>query len=132
MIHFSCLSRVITSMSKGIKKLAPINGYMTYDEGISKQDIRIGTVDNNLPEKEETFSLMLFSPRGGARVEDSGKESRLTGAHAWPRFHATITKTPLLRARAIVRVNFELIATIIGSIIIFHQWVNYDKPSSSH
>ena len=66
-------------MAKPTEQLKPINGYLTYTEHMNKQDITISTIDDDIAEKKETFSVMLFSPKGGARLDKSYKESRLTG-----------------------------------------------------
>lgn len=68
-------------MAKPNKELKPINGYLTFDPAVTQRKVEISTVDDDTPEDDTPYTLVLYSPVGGARLDTSsaGFKMRLKG-----------------------------------------------------
>ena len=68
-------------MAKPNNELTPINGYLTFEPGVVQRKVEISTVDDDTPEDDTPYTLVLYSPVGGARLDtaSAGFEMRLEG-----------------------------------------------------
>ena len=55
------------------KQFTSINGYLTFNPGVSQGMVTIRTVDDDVPEDDPPYTVVLYSPKGGARLD--------TGSH---------------------------------------------------
>ena len=68
-------------MAKPNKELTPINGYLTFEPEVTQRKVEISTVDDDTPEDDTPYTLVLYSPVGGARLDtnSAGFKMRLEG-----------------------------------------------------
>lgn len=66
-------------MSKSNKQLAPINGYLTYEPGVTERKVTVHTIDDNDPEDDVSYTVLLYSPKGGARLDSAESQMKLKG-----------------------------------------------------
>lgn len=67
----------IGEMAKPNRQLTPINGYLTFNPGVAEQKVLIHTVDDNVPEDNTPYTVVLYSPKGGARLETTSAEFKM-------------------------------------------------------
>ena len=65
-------------MKKSNDDLSPINGYLTFEPYVSQQQLSIHTVDDDIPEDDTSYYVVLYSPAGGARLNTQSNEFILT------------------------------------------------------
>lgn len=65
-------------MKKSNDDLSPINGYLIFEPYVSQQQLSIHTVDDDIPEDDTSYYVVLYSPAGGARLNTQSNEFILT------------------------------------------------------
>ena len=65
-------------MKKSNDDLSPINGYLTFEPYVSQQQLSIYTVDDDIPEDDTSYYVVLYSPAGGAQLNTQSNEFMLT------------------------------------------------------
>lgn len=65
-------------MAKRNDELSPINGYLIFEPYVSRQQLSIHTVDDDTPEGDTSYLVVLYSPTGGARLHTASNEFKLT------------------------------------------------------
>ena len=75
------LFSVVKEMAMPNKELTPVNGYLTFEPQVTERKVEISTVDDNTPEDDTPYTLVLYSPVGGARLDSTsaGFKMRLEG-----------------------------------------------------
>ena len=66
-------------MAKSNEQLTPVNGYLTFDPGVSQGIVTIRTVDDDVAEEDKTYTAVLYSPKGGARLDTNNDIMSLKG-----------------------------------------------------
>ncbi|XP_066273052.1 adhesion G-protein coupled receptor V1-like isoform X1 [Branchiostoma lanceolatum] len=63
-------SREISSLadSEAAESLGPVSGYFSYPEGVRLQSARLQSVQDDIPEENEVFTMVIISGKGGANV----------------------------------------------------------------
>ncbi|XP_035665839.1 adhesion G-protein coupled receptor V1-like [Branchiostoma floridae] len=63
-------SREISSLadSEAAQSLGPVSGYFSYPEGERLQSARLQSVQDDIPEQNEVFTMVIISGKGGANV----------------------------------------------------------------
>ena len=69
---------LVKEMAQPNGELSPINGYLTFEPGVSQRQASIRTVDDNIPEDDTSYIVVLYSPTGGARLNTGTSEFKLT------------------------------------------------------
>lgn len=64
-------------MAKPNRELTPINGYLTFEPQVTERMVEISTVDDNTPEDDTPYTLVLYSPVGGARLDTTSAEFKM-------------------------------------------------------
>jgi len=64
-------------MAKPNKELTPINGYLTFEPEVTQRKIEISAVDDDTPEDDTPYTLVLYSPMGGARLDTTSAEFKM-------------------------------------------------------
>lgn len=64
-------------MAKPNKELTPINGYLTFEPQVTQRMVEISAVDDNTPEDDTPYTLVLYSPVGGARLDTTSAEFKM-------------------------------------------------------
>ena len=60
--------------------ITPINGYLEYPESLASRVVTLTTNDNEIPEDEKEYSVILVSSRGGAEIDNlSNSKANLKG-----------------------------------------------------
>ena len=67
----------VKEMAKPNKQLTPVNGYLTFDPGVAQRKVTIRTVDDNTPEDNTPYTVVLYSPKGGARLDTASAEFKM-------------------------------------------------------
>lgn len=67
----------IGEMAKPNRQLTPINGYLTFNPGVAEQKVSIHSVDDDDPEDDTPYTVVLYSPKGGARLETTSAEFKM-------------------------------------------------------
>lgn len=65
-------------MEKSNDELSPINGYLIFEPDVSRQQLSIHTIDDDSPEDDTSYYVVLYSPAGGARLDTGPNEFKLT------------------------------------------------------
>lgn len=65
-------------MEQSNDELSPINGYLIFEPYVSQQQLSIHTVDDDIPEDDTSYYVVLYSPVGGARLHTRSNEFKLT------------------------------------------------------
>ncbi|KAK3711281.1 hypothetical protein QZH41_004331 [Actinostola sp. cb2023] len=65
-------------MHKVIPDLTPINGYLTFENGVRRKDIEVQTVNDAKSEDEMKFRIGLLTAKGGGRLDDTYASTTLT------------------------------------------------------
>lgn len=68
----------MTSDLLGVDDLSPFQGQLIFGDQISSQSITLTINPDNIPEPNETFSIQLTTPRGGASLADEGTIALVT------------------------------------------------------
>ncbi|XP_015763361.1 PREDICTED: G-protein coupled receptor 98-like [Acropora digitifera] len=77
-VEHAFVSVYITEMKKSNDDLSPINGYLIFEPYVSQQQLSIHTVDDDIPEDDTSYYVVLYSPAGGARLNTQSNEFILT------------------------------------------------------
>ena len=56
-------------MANSNNELTPINGYLTFEAGVTQRRLTIRTIDDDTPEDDTPYNVVLYSPLGGARLD---------------------------------------------------------------
>ena len=64
-------------MAKPNRELTPINGYLTFEPQVTERKVAISIVDDNTPEDDTPYTLVLYSPVGGARLDTTSAEFKM-------------------------------------------------------
>ena len=64
-------------MAEPNNEVKPINGYLTFDPGVQQRTIGIGTINDNKPEDKTRYTMVLYSPYGGARLDTAFSDFKL-------------------------------------------------------
>ena len=64
-------------MAKPNKELTPINGYLTFEPQVTQRMVEISAVDDDTPEDDTPYTLVLYSPVGGARLDTTSAEFKM-------------------------------------------------------
>lgn len=64
-------------MAKPNRELTPINGYLTFEPQVTERMVEISTVDDITPEDDTPYTLVLYSPVGGARLDTTSAEFKM-------------------------------------------------------
>lgn len=56
-------------MSISNNELTPINGYLTFEPGVTRRTLMLSTIDDDKPEDDTPYNVVLYSPLGGARLD---------------------------------------------------------------
>lgn len=67
----------VKEMAKANNELTPINGYLTFEPGVTQRRVAISTVDDDTPEDDTPFTVVLYSPLGGARLDTESAEFKM-------------------------------------------------------
>ena len=63
------LISLVKEMAKPNEQLTPVNGYLTFQPGVKQQKVGIRAVDDITPEDNTPYTVVLYSPKGGARLD---------------------------------------------------------------
>ncbi|PFX17387.1 G-protein coupled receptor 98 [Stylophora pistillata] len=63
------VARSVKEMANSNNELTPINGYLTFEPGVTQRTLTISTIDDNEPEDDTPYNVVLYSPLGGARLD---------------------------------------------------------------
>ena len=75
-LYFVLISSV-KEMAKPNEQLSPVNGYLTFAPGVTQKRVLIHTVDDNTPEDNTPYTVVLYSPKGGARLDTASAEFKV-------------------------------------------------------
>lgn len=79
LVPFSlCLSfppQIISGPNNGLDDLSPTEGQLVFSDGVGSIDFSIYVTPDDIPEDEESFTISLSNPRGGASLASSNTES---------------------------------------------------------
>jgi hypothetical protein len=79
-VKYSVLFSDVSAIARPVTDITPINGYLDYPESLTSRVVALTTTDNDLPEDEEKYSVILVSSRGGADIDSSSNSvAKLTG-----------------------------------------------------
>ncbi|XP_031564731.1 adhesion G-protein coupled receptor V1-like [Actinia tenebrosa] len=68
----------VEEMPKAINDFKQLNGYLDFPAGVRHRNIEIRTVDDDLPEEDEKFPVILLAPKGGATLDENHAKAVLT------------------------------------------------------
>lgn len=46
-----------------------MNGYLTFEPGVTRRTLTLSTIDDDKPEDDTPYNVVLYSPLGGARLD---------------------------------------------------------------
>ena len=67
----------VKEMAKTNNELTPVNGYLTFKPGVTQRRVEISTIDDNTPEDDTPYTVVLYSPLGGARLDTATAEFKM-------------------------------------------------------
>ena len=64
--------------SNGVDDLSPTGGQLVFTDGVDSVTLTISVTADDIPENEESFTISLSNPRGGASLADTNTEAVIT------------------------------------------------------
>ena len=70
--------QITSGPNNGIDDLSPTGGQLVFNDGIASVTLTISVTPDNIPENDESFTITLSNPRGGAGLAESHTEAVIT------------------------------------------------------
>lgn len=67
--------QIISGPNNGLDDLSPTEGQLVFSNGVGSINFSISITPDDIPEDEESFTISLSNPRGGASLASSNTES---------------------------------------------------------
>ena len=67
--------QVTSGPNDGVDDLSPTGGQLVFNDGVGSVTLNLSVTADDIPENEESFTVTLRNPRGGAGLADSGTEA---------------------------------------------------------
>lgn len=77
--------------------LSPLSGTIQFGEGVREADLVVSSVQDDLSEPEESFTIRLVSALGGGRIDVNNSMATVTGKaiHITPLANGNVIRTNL-------------------------------------
>lgn len=70
--------KVTSGPNNGLDDLSPAQGRLVFNDGVGSMTLGISVTADDIPEEEESFTISLNNPRGGAGLADTDTEAVIT------------------------------------------------------
>lgn len=70
--------QIISGPNNGVDDLSPTQGRLVFSDGVGSMNFSISITPDNIPEDEESFTISLSNPRGGASLASNNTISVIT------------------------------------------------------